>query len=329
MMYEMTFDANRNKTGFTTSFLCRSIFVDSIIEKIRKICFFDDLLVSLVRSLIDVDSFASLSTMKIIIASLVVFALFSVCESESDGENFGRKYCNKPACLDTASRMLYWMDQTIDICSNLYNYTCKGLSMVRWRKQSILRATLHNRIIIWQEPFVEQYVEQSFAGYAEYMTRNKISNFLLEPIEEEDEVTIKVSKLFYNRCIDKSEKEFEKLWNSIRNLKKLPSFFLILVSKPAYIEETSPHALLEILQSDYAWGVPFLERKSWNINGNFDKFDILTQNSYFWELFMGGRPELFVFEKKNGDYHIIVSWRGVKLETSETSNFFCVYHSDS
>lgn len=73
-----------------------------------------------------------------------------------------------------------------------------------------------------------------------------------------------------------------------------------------YIEETSPNELLEILQADYAWGVPFIEGKSWNLDGSFNKFDILAQNPYFWELFMGGRPELFVFEKRNGDYHIIV-----------------------
>lgn len=59
---------------------------------------------------------------------------------------------------------------------------------------------------ISQEPFDEQYIEQSFAGYAEYMTRNKISNFLLQPIDEQhDELTIKVAKLFFNKCIDKSE----------------------------------------------------------------------------------------------------------------------------
>lgn len=60
-------------------------------------------------------------------------------------------------------------------------------------------------MLIPQEPNNEQHFEQGFAGYAEYMTRNKISNFLLEPADEHDELTIKVAKMFFNKCINKSE----------------------------------------------------------------------------------------------------------------------------
>lgn len=142
MMYEMTFDANRKEEREITGFYLQPVFslfsVNATIkEEIRKsYIFFDDLFVSLVRSVIGVDSFSEyFGVMKLIIAaSLVVFGLYCVLaqsESAEETTNSPRKYCNKPACLETASRILYWMDQTIDICSDLYNFTCQGLSMVR------------------------------------------------------------------------------------------------------------------------------------------------------------------------------------------------------
>lgn len=143
MLYEMTFDANRKEEREITGFYLQPVFFCCLASTQRSKKRLENHIYFLMICLLVLCDQSSVLTvfseyfavMKLIIVTLlVVFGLYCVLaqsESAEETKNSPRKYCNKPACLETASRMLYWMDQTVDICSDLYNFTCQGLSMVR------------------------------------------------------------------------------------------------------------------------------------------------------------------------------------------------------
>ncbi|XP_043464733.1 neprilysin-2-like [Leptopilina heterotoma] len=100
------------------------------------------------------------------------------------------KYCIKPECIHTASRVMNYMDESLDPCDNFYKFAC-GQYM---RKQ-----VLSNDNIFIKNNFISIDKE----------IKQKMKNILEQDLKPTDAKYVKLIKTFYHNCMNTTFDEKE------------------------------------------------------------------------------------------------------------------------